>query len=1056
MTNIIAAEQPPAAAPHNSRKSHAKISLAFALLIPLISVPAYIVFQQYKSGIKTAKQSELNAIAMLKTKQMSDWMKERKNDARTITDDPLFISELERWLKGGEKDRAARTRLLSRIESLRKKNNYISVLILDDKANIRISTSSTESINKDKTLAHEVIKTGEIHFSDFHPVGIDHDIELDVAAPILSGKHTIGVILLRNDPSIFLYPIIQVWPTLSQSAETLLIERDEESVIFLNELRHRKNTALKMKRSLNDSRLLAANALRASSGIVEGLDYRGVESIGAINSIPDTPWYMISKIDKNEIYAPIDRLTTWIEILSVTLFFAGWAGMYVWWRWQKRSDAYWQQQYQLMLDCTQAQNELKRYHEQLETIVDERTQDLEKEIKVRKLVEGVLKVAKESAEDTLLQLSGATQHLRVLYNAVEHSPASTIITDVSGTIQFVNAKFTEVTGYSHDEALGQNPRIFNAGKLPKSVYKKLWATIISGQEWHGELCNIKKNGDIYWEHTSISPIRDEHGNISQFIAIKEDVTERLAASKLLQQAKEAADAANQAKSDFLANMSHEIRTPLNAIIGMSHLALKTKLDPQQQDYIGNIHYAGGHLLGIVNNILDLSKIEAGKLDLELNTFRFDRLFTNVISLVDEQSLSKNLQLTVELDPELPVYMKGDSLRLGQVLINFTNNAIKFTESGNIVIRTKKVEENVSNLLLRFEVQDSGIGLTEEQRHKLFQPFQQADSSIARKFGGSGLGLAISKQLATIMGGDIGVNSEFGKGSTFWFTAKLDKISEEEQEQQKRQVPHEFDSVADANILLAEDNVFNQQIATEMLLQGGAKVAIAKNGIEALDLAHSQHFDCVLMDMQMPEMDGLEATRRLRTDPAMKHLKIIAMTANIRPEDRQRCYAAGMDDFITKPFSPDQFYATIAKWIVKQDVRDGIQESDKSSALVIPEFQVPVSENHLTNFDSDPIDFSVLAKLVGNDPATLKEFALKFIHSAEKGVSEIESAIECEDMVALAALSHRIKSAARMAGAMSFANLCQQLELGKSGDSIERIKDIASRLRPLLAQIEAHI
>ncbi|MDX8398727.1 MAG: hypothetical protein R8K20_00585 [Gallionellaceae bacterium] len=283
MTNVVPAEQPSPAALHNSRLSQAKISLAFALLALLISTSAYTVFQQYKSGIKAEKQSELNAIGMLKTGQISNWMKERKNDARTIMDDPFFVSELERWLKGDEKDQAARLRLLSRIESLRKNNNYVSVLILDDKANIRISDSDTNPIDKDKELANEVIKTGEIQFSDFHLMGIGQNIELDVAAPILSGKHTIGVILLRNDPGIFLYPLIQSWPTLSKSAETLLIESDEESVIFLNELRHRKKTALNMKLPLKDSSLLAANAIRANSGIVEGLDYRGVESVGVIN-----------------------------------------------------------------------------------------------------------------------------------------------------------------------------------------------------------------------------------------------------------------------------------------------------------------------------------------------------------------------------------------------------------------------------------------------------------------------------------------------------------------------------------------------------------------------------------------------------------------------------------------------------------------------------------------------------------------------------------------------------------------------------------------------------
>jgi PAS domain S-box-containing protein len=684
-------------------------------------------------------------------------------------------------------------------------------------------------------------------------------------------------------------------------------------------------------------------------------------------------------------------------------------------------------------DRKQSENKLLQQKDQLEEVVAARTLEL--------------LGAKEAAEIALQQLADSTQSLRVLSSAIEQSPVVNIITDVNGTIQFVNPKFQEMTGYTANEALGKTPRILNSGVHSKEFFNFLWKEITAGREWHGEICNRKKNGNLYWEYTRISPVRNNQGEITQFIAIKEDITKKKASAELLQQAKEAAESANRAKSDFLANMSHEIRTPLNAIIGMAHLAMKTNLDSQQRDYIGKIHFAGGHLLEVINDVLDLSKIEAGKFDIDIDVFELNRLFGNVMALIEDQATAKKLELILELDQQLPIYLKGDALRLGQVLINFSNNAIKFTESGKITLRARIADVTANDILLHFEVQDTGIGLNHKQTEQLFQPFQQADSSTARKFGGTGLGLAISKQLAVLMSGEVGVESVFGKGSTFWFTARLGKLSAAEIEKQLKFTPLEFKSIKGASILLAEDNLFNQQIAQEMLERSGAKVVIANNGIEVLQLVRTEQFDCVLMDMQMPEMDGLEATRRLRADPATAALRIIAMTANIQQTDRDNCFAAGMDDFITKPFSPEKFYSTISKWLPQH-----LQAENNSQACVVTSVHKTVENYNQTTV----IDFSILAKSVGNDPATIKKFSFKFLDSAEKGFAEIEAALAQGDKVKLAMLGHRIKSAARISGALSFADLCEALEHGKEDTSIEKMMEIASRMKSILSQVKEKI
>ena len=382
--------------------------------------------------------------------------------------------------------------------------------------------------------------------------------------------------------------------------------------------------------------------------------------------------------------------------------------------------------------------------------------------------------------ETLVQQVGhvwqrclAEENLKKLSRAIESSPVSVVITDTHGTIEYVNSKFNEVTGYTVEEAIGQNSRVFKSGDLPKSYYKELWDTILSGKVWRGRFINKRKNGEDFWESASISPIMDEEGEITHFVAVKQDITERKHMEQEILAAKEKAEEATRAKSDFLANMSHEIRTPMNAVIGMSHLALKTELTPKQQDYLNKIQSSANSLLGIINDILDFSKIEAGKLDMESTEFNLDDLLDNLANLVTVKAQEKeDLEVLFATASEVSRFLVGDPLRLGQVLINLANNAVKFTESGEIVVSTELLELAETGLTIKFSVRDTGIGLTKEQISKLFQSFSQADTSTTRKFGGTGLGLTISKQLVEMMGGEIWVESEPGQGTTFSFTANL--------------------------------------------------------------------------------------------------------------------------------------------------------------------------------------------------------------------------------------------------------------------------------------------
>ena len=449
-----------------------------------------------------------------------------------------------------------------------------------------------------------------------------------------------------------------------------------------------------------------------------------------------------------------------------------------------------------------------------------------------------------------------------------------------------------------------------------------------------------KDGSIVPTEVVSSILLDGEGRPRQILGITRDITERRRAEAELEryhlhlekmveertialsEAKDAAESASRAKSTFLATMSHELRTPMNAIMGMTDLALRRATDDKQKEQLHKVIGASRHLLAVINDILDLSRIEADKLVLAQTSFRLGSVLENIRSLVGHLANEKGLGLHFDLPGRLEqTTLRGDPGRLGQILLNLCSNAVKFTEVGNISLRVMQVAATAEQLTLRFEIEDSGIGIAAADQQRLFNAFEQADGSLGRKYGGSGLGLAISKRLAGLMGGTIGVRSQPGIGSTFWFTARLERAADSSPDTSVEQA-HTFEERLRRDypgvcVLLVEDEPINREVSRDLLEEAGAVVEVASDGEEAVQRARHERYDLILMDMQMPRLNGLDATRAIRTLPGCDRVPIIAMTANAFAEDRQRCLEAGMNDHIGKPVDPEKLFATILHWLAKE-------------------------------------------------------------------------------------------------------------------------------------------
>jgi PAS domain S-box-containing protein len=506
---------------------------------------------------------------------------------------------------------------------------------------------------------------------------------------------------------------------------------------------------------------------------------------------------------------------------------------------------------------------------------------------------------------------------------LDNIPDPAWVKNLDGTLVSVNNAWLEITGAAPEQAIGRSFAEFFPPESVTRFQEDDRIVTAMRRPLRTESTMTDRQGRLRTFETYKAPLCGPEGNVTGTIGIARDITERKQMEDSLRSAMLGAEAAVVAKSDFLANMSHEIRTPMNGVIGMTGLLLETNLDAEQRRYAETIRSSGEFLLALMNDILDYSKIEAGKLVIEAEDFDLRVLLKDLSAPMTLRAQSKGLQFRWSVDPRVPAHLRGDSGRLRQILANLSGNAVKFTERGEVSVQVSLISETANEAVVRFTVRDTGIGISPEGQPKLFEKFTQADTSTTRRYGGTGMGLAISKQLAELMGGEIGVSSRAGAGSEFWFTARLAKATRSSALVSAAAPAHISPAAPPvvkrrgARILVAEDNIVNQEVALGILHKLGLHAEAVADGVEAIEALKTLPYDLVLMDVQMPEMDGLEATRVIRDplSPVLNHrIPIIAVTAHAMRSDRENCLQSGMNDYLTKPISAHALVDALNAWL----------------------------------------------------------------------------------------------------------------------------------------------
>jgi len=1114
----------------------------FAVLILMVPLVGVVALKMQAPQVEREVLANLQAIALLKAGQIENWLTERQGDGTTIMLDREF-AERALSLESGKADATVRRQVLAYMDRFRTVYRYDGILLVGAAGRLLASSGDSTELYPQTLAAVAASRYGAPSRARLYlGVGGDRHIEWVVPLSIAgkSGERPAVLAVLRINAGVFLYPLIKAWPTASPSGETLLVRKEGDAALFLNDLRHREGTAMKLAPALDTPDLPAADAIRASRpGTTQGVDYRGQRVFAAYRPVEGTDWHIVAKLDREEVLAPLQTLILWIASVTLVAAIALGGAILLLWRHQRHAaelsiqaqfaktelelmrldDSVKENQAraQMLIDSAldavistdqegcvigwnaQAEVTFGRTSESVygrniaDLIVPPALRESHRKGMARFLSTGQSTIIGRRIEVPGMRVDGTEFPMELTLSALfrdgkyvfsayardiserrqaedelrraarrfssmfNSSPIAASIASVDeGRFLEVNQNYQRDFGWTREDLLGRTS--VEVGLWKDAAERKLWVESLrrDGRVVDHEVMWAHKNGeprtvslsaellDLDGQPCIISYVTDvteRKRMVEELEAHRSHLEEMVARrTKQLDEAREVAETANRAKSAFLANMSHEIRTPMNTIVGLTHLLRRGSTTPAQETQLAKIESAAGHLVLIINDVLDISKIEAGKMVLEETDFHLGILLDNVYSLIAEQARSKGLAVEVHAD-ELPLWLRGDATRVRQALLNFAGNAVKFTETGFVALRAQVVEDDGDEVLIRFEVEDTGIGIEPKQQANLFKAFEQADASTTRKYGGTGLGLAISQRLARLMGGDAGVRSVPGEGSTFWFTARLHRghgIMPAEVNGPEGSPEVALRRHAGARILLVDDVDMNREVAS-LLLQGtGLVVDTAENGQEAVAKARANSYALILMDVQMPVMDGLEAARIIRRMPGRAAIPILAMTANAFEEDRRACVDAGMVDFIPKPVDPGMFHATLLKWL-----RAGHPAVPTAAAAIAAEpVDGPVAE---APADKAPVSLPGLDVARGlaiwRKPEIFRKFLRKFAADYGGSVSSMRQSVARNDAAPAAALAHKMKGAAANLALTDVAALAGEVDRAfKAGQDAAELLD----------------
>lgn len=868
-----------------SEKKITRISFfiaGFIILSVFILSTGYLYYKYAVKSYRVQINQELSAIADLKVKEILRWRVERLGDVSIFYKNGLFSSLVKRYFEKPD-DAETLKQFQIWLEKVQEHYYYKRVCLIDSKGVERFSIpkATTPGVAVISHRYSEIMKSKQVCFEDFYRNKQDNKIYLSVLAPIIDVQDSnlvLGILDLQIDPEHYLYPFISAWPTPSKTSETLLLRREGNEVVFLNDLKFQKNAALNLRVPMDGTKAIPAiKAARGEEGIVEALDYNGVYVIAAIRTIHGSPWFMVTRMDQAEAYAPLkERLSVLIILVTALLIGIG-----------------------IGFILLRKLQRVRFYREKFET-------------------------AKK------LQASEA--NVRLLLDSTAEAIYGI---DLNGNCTFCNKSCLRLLRYDNAEQLiginmhtlihhshADGSSLLIEDCLIFKAFKSGIGTHVANEVfWRSDKTDFPVE---YWSH----PIfRDEQtvGSVVTFL----DITERKKHENELSKAKTEAEQANKAKSEFLANMSHEIRTPMNAVLGYTELLDNTLVDQTQKDYVNSIKASGRSLLTLINDILDLSKIEAGKLELEfdyVDTFSFFSEFERIFSLKVTEKRSKFI---LDITSGTPAGIYIDEARVRQIVFNLIGNAIKFTSEGKITLKVFTENPQIVNFLkvkseelidLIIEVKDSGIGISKELQEAIFDPFVQERDN--KNYGGTGLGLTITKRLTSLMNGTISLLSELGKGSTF--TVRIPEISFL-RDFSKTSIDIQIDPTEiifePAVILIADDVEHNRSYIRDALKNTNLKIIEAEDGSAAYKLAKEIAPDLIIADIRMPIMDGFQLLKKIKTNKRLKHIPVIAYSASVLRDQKERIHNSEFLGLLIKPVKVTELYLELMNILKYKSTRE---------------------------------------------------------------------------------------------------------------------------------------